>query len=325
MKRLMPAAGLAALALFPAGAVASTSRAKVVSVNARGHRVELVDSTRVVRTYRYLGKLPRLGLGDAVAYRRSGDTISRVRRTARPSGTMSFYATVVSAGSRRVRLRLGDGSPLTVASRQVSATASRRAARARAASDATAPAAPITVQVVGLAPGETVLISETVDAAGHWTITITLPSAASGGDAPGDDSTVDQVAEGAITQVSGAGLAISTPSGPLTFSVDPESELTEGFAVGDVVDVTYSASTDGTLSAGDVEYLEQDVTGVVGAVSDGSVTLTAQATGQPVMFTADPALGLFTGVAPGDQVDVTYHQSAGGDVADAVDDQAWES
>ena len=36
-------------------------------------------------------------------------------------------------------------------------------------------------------------------------------------------------------------------------------------------------------------------------------------------------MGLFDGVNPGDEVDVTYHQSAAGDVADAVDDHAWDN
>jgi hypothetical protein len=64
---------------------------------------------------------------------------------------------------------------------------------------------------------------------------------------------------------------------------------------------------------------------VVRDVSDASLILTDQDTGQPDTFIGDPALGLFDGVNLGDQVDVTYHQSAAGDVADAVDDQAWDN
>jgi hypothetical protein len=57
-------------------------------------------------------------------------------------------------------------------------------------------------------------------------------------------------------------------------------------------------------------------------VSDGSLTITDDNTGQPVMFTADPGAGVFDGVAVGDQVDVNYHQSASGPVADSVDDSS---
>jgi hypothetical protein len=116
---------------------------------------------------------------------------------------------------------------------------------------------------------------------------------------------------------------VSTSSGALGFSVDPTEGLTDGFLVGDAVDVSYYQNSDGTLSADDVEYVEQDATGVVSAVSDASLTLVDDATGQPDTFSGDPDLGLFDGVTPGDEVDVTYHQSAAGLVADAVGDDAW--
>jgi hypothetical protein len=322
MKRLMLAAGVAGLAVFPAGAVAGTSRSKVLSVDARHHIVQLVDAAHVVHAYHYRGRLPHLSLGDSVSYRRSGNTVAHLKKTARAFGTISFYAKVVRSGSRKVRLRLGDGSPLSLSSKQVSTKPVAHAAAASAAS--------VTLQVQGLAPGQTVLISETVDAQNHWTITITLASASAGsagdgtaGDGSGDDSGDDQLAEGTITQVSDTHLAISTDSGALSFSVDPTTALTDGFLVGDVVDVSYAENPDGSLSADDVEYVEQDATGVVSSVSDASLTLVDDATGQPDTFSGDPDMGLFDGVVPGDEVDVTYHQSTGGLVADAVGDDAW--
>jgi uncharacterized protein DUF5666 len=327
MKRLILAAGLAGLAVFPAGALAGPSRSKVLSVDTRHHTVQLVDSAHLVHAYRYRGKLPRLGRGDSVSYRRSGHTISRVNKTARAFGTISFYAKVVRSGSRKVRLRLGDGSGFSLSSKQVSSKALAHAAAVSARS--------VTLQIQGLAPGQTVLISETVDARGHWTITITLPSSSTAGAGPGTTSGGDsgggsgggsgddQLAEGTITQISDTKLAVSTSSGALSFSVDPTEGLTEGFLVGDAVDVSYFQNSDGTLSADDVEYVEQDATGVVSAVSDASLTLVDDATGQPDTFSGDPDLGLFDGVTPGDEVDVTYHQSAAGLVADAVGDDAW--
>jgi Domain of unknown function (DUF5666) len=324
MKRLILAAGLAGLAVFPAGALAGASRSKVVSVDTRHHTVHLVDAAHVVHAYRYRGKLPHLGLGDSVSFRRSGHAISRVKKTGRAFGTISFYARVVRSGSRKVRLRLGDGSAFSLSSKQVSTKPVAHAAVVSPAS--------VTLQVLGLAPGQTVLISEMVDARGHWTITITLPGSGTAagagttsGDGSGDGEGDDQVAEGAITQISDSQLAVSTDSGALSFSVDRTAGLTDGFLVGDVVDVSYYENPDGTLSADDVEYVEQDATGVVSTVSDATLTVLDDATGQPDSFSADPEMGLFDGVTPGDQVDVTYHESAAGYVADAVDDEVWDS
>ena len=89
-----------------------------------------------------------------------------------------------------------------------------------------------------------------------------------------------------------------------------------------LADVSYADNGDGTLDAGDVEYVEQDVSGTVTAVSDGSVTITPDGSDAPETFTADPGQGLFDGVAVGDQVDINYHQSGGQSVVDSVDDQS---
>ena len=331
MKRLMLAAGLAGLAVFPAGALAATSRSKVLSVDARHHTVALVGSAHVVHAYRYRGTLPRLAFGDNVTYRRSGHTISRVKRTARAFGTLSFYAKVVRSGSKKIQLRLGDGSAFSLSAKQVSSTPVAHAAAVSARS--------VTLQIQGLAPGQRVLISETVNARGHWTITIALPSSsatgAGGAGGPGagsgsgsgegssGDPSDDQLAEGTITRVSDSRLTLRTASGVLSFAVDPTEGLTDGFLVGDAVDVSYQESPDGSLSADDVEYVEQDATGVVSTVTDATVSIVDDVTGQADTFSADPDMSLFDGVAPGDEVDVTYHLSAAGPVADAVSDDAW--
>jgi Domain of unknown function (DUF5666) len=335
MKRLMLATGLAGLAVFPSAAIAAPSRGKVLSVDARHHTVELVNATHLVRGYHYRGKLSRLGLGDTVSYRRSGRTIFHVKRTARAFGTISFYAKVVRSGSKKLQLRLGDGKALSLSSKQVSTKAMAHAAGVpirRTAHAAAASPTSVTLQIQGLAPGETVLIAETVDAQGHWTITVTLPASSTNtgggvttGDGSGEDPGDDQVAEGTITQVSDSRLAITTDSGALSFSVDPDDDLTDGFLVGDLVDVSYFQNPDGTLSADDVEYVEDDATGVVSTVSDGAVTIVDDSNGQTETFSADPDMDLFDGITPGDEVDVTYHEAAAGDVADAVGDDAWDN
>ncbi len=328
MKRLTLACALAAFAICPTAALAHASRATVFSVD-RGHQtIELVDSGHLVHAYAYRGVLPRLGLGDKISFQCSGHAISRVNRTARASGAVAFYARVLRAGSGKLQLRLSDHNTVSLSSKQVSVRApAHNAAITRSGAPSTG-TAPVTIQIQGLTPGLTVLISEAVDAQGHWTITITLPpAAASGGtiasgNGPSDD---DQVTEGTITQVSANRVATDTGSGLLAFSVDPGSGLTDGFLVGDVVDVTYAQNADGSLGANDVEYVEQDASGPVTAVSDSRITIADPASGNPYTITSDPRLGLFAGVLPGDQVDVTYHQSAAGLVADAVDDQSWDN
>jgi hypothetical protein len=106
----------------------------------------------------------------------------------------------------------------------------------------------------------------------------------------------------------------------MTFSCDPADDLTDGFAVGDLVDVTYD-TTSGSPIASDVEYVEADATGTVTAVDTTSLTLTNSDTGQTQTIVADPAEDMFDGVSVGDEVVVTYHQSAGQLIADVVDDE----
>jgi hypothetical protein len=143
-------------------------------------------------------------------------------------------------------------------------------------------------------------------------------SAACAGDS---SSGTDEDAIGAITSVSGSSVTIDQGAGQgtLEFTVDDPS-ITDGFDVGDVVDVTYTEDSDGSLDASDVEYVEDDATGVVIAVGAGSLTVTDDSTGNPDTFTADPGAGMFDGVEIGDEVDVTYHVGAGVDVVDNVDD-----
>jgi Domain of unknown function (DUF5666) len=155
---------------------------------------------------------------------------------------------------------------------------------------------------------------------------VTSTGASSSGDcAPTSDAT------GQITQVSSGSVTIAGDQGAMTFSVDPSSGLTDGFQVGDLVDVTYTQNSDGTLRATDVQFVEEDATGKVTSVTTttngGSLTIADDNTGQSDTFIADPNNGVqinaraFTGVSVGDQVDVTYHQSAGKQVADTVTEQ----
>lgn len=327
------------------------------------------------------------------------------RHAVRRSHTVRFYATVVKANSHGLLVRTLSGKTLHFSARQI---ARQRAPLARRhglhvrlrhgrrmhfafmAPDMQPPNAPVAINILGLQPGITVLITETVSPAGAVTVTITLPpsnvtvqqndagvitdvedsdfkmTAAAGaelrlfmaadqlsnlnlqpcdtvevryhqdaglliaddvqvtGASTAGDCTPTSDATGPITQVSTTSIAIAGDGGPMTFAVD-SAELTGGFQIGDVVDVTYVHNSDGSLSATDVEYVEQDASGVVTAVSSQSVTITDSSSGSSETFVAD-SNGLqlctyaFDGVHVGDQIDVTYHQSAAGLVADSVDD-----
>jgi hypothetical protein len=138
-------------------------------------------------------------------------------------------------------------------------------------------------------------------------------------------------ASGVISQVTDGSVTISSDQGALTFNVDPASGLADGYQAGDLVDVTYTKADDGSLNATDIEFVEEDASGQVTAVttsaSGGSLTITDGDTGQSETFSADPSNGVqinaraFNGVSVGDQIDVTYHQSAGQLIADTVTDQ----
>jgi hypothetical protein len=315
---------------------------------------------------------------------------------------VSFYATVVRASTKGLVVRTRSGRTLRFSAAQIARKRSplaghnrrrkhhRRGLAVRRAGDSLN-AGPIVVNIVGLQPGVTVLITETVAPDGTVTITITLPpqgvsgqESASGvvtdveddvfevttgdgadlrlhmsadqlsalnlqqcdtvsvtyhqdagmliadgaqvtGASTSGDCAPTYDATGPITQVSDSSITITADQGPMTFAVS-SSDITDGFQNGDVVDVTYTQNSDGSFQATDVQYVEQDTSGTVTSVSATSLTITDGSTGQPDTFIADPNNGLqlstyaFDGVHVGDKIDVNYHQTAAGLVADCVDD-----
>jgi hypothetical protein len=137
--------------------------------------------------------------------------------------------------------------------------------------------------------------------------------------------------DGVITQVSSDGLVIDTGQGTASYSVDPSSGVTDGYQQGDLVDVTSTTNADGSLQAVDVNFVEEDASGPVTAVTTstagGSLTVQESDSGNSVTVDADPNNGVqinayaFNGISVGDDVSVTYHQSAGQLIADTVSEQ----
>jgi hypothetical protein len=251
----------------------------------------------------------------------------------------------------------------------------------------------ITINIVGLQPGVTVEITETVDSSGVVAITITIPPSSSlpeqsdsgvvtevdrgafmvltpgGSDlrlnmAPATLASLDlqrcdtvevtyhqdselliadtvrvtssQISAacqssgdvtGTITNVSDSGITIRTDGGSMSFVVD-DQDITDGFSVGDVVDVTYSTNDQGGLDASDVQYVENSASGTVTLVSQDSMTITESSSGNSATFVAgggfeeDWGINPFDGVSVGDQVQVAYHVSSGHKVADLVIDDS---
>lgn len=374
MRRLVLTTAIAALAM-PAAAAAS--QGVVLSVNKSHHAVQVVDAHHVVHAYTYAGRLPRLHVGSRIGFIRSGGRIGHVTVSSSASRSAVFYARVVSAGSRGVVFKLADGNQLHFTARQV-----RRHHRLMAHAAVGIPGVAINIQ--GLEPGVTVLVTETAAADGTITITLTLPppsdSVAGGeqqasgvisevdtdafvlttddgsdlrlhmtatalsnlnlqvcdtaavtyhqdagmliadtvddngvsisGDCSGDSGD-DEDAYGPITAISDTSVTIQTGHGPMSFQVDPQDDLTDGFVVGDDVDVTYYSNGDGTYSADDIEYNDQDVTGVVTSVSGSSITITMDQGGGPETFTVDPIDELLDGISVGDDVDVYFYSNTG--------------
>ena len=136
---------------------------------------------------------------------------------------------------------------------------------------------------------------------------------------------------GVITQVSSDSLTVNTGQGTVTYSVDPSSGLTDGYQQGDLVDVTSTTNPDGSEQAINICFVEEQANGTVSSVTTsvngGSLTLQDADTGNALTVFADPKNGVqidahaFTGISVGDQVSVTYHQSAGQLIADTVSEQ----
>ena len=415
MRRLAVSTAVSLLVLTGTAAAATTQQGVVLSVGAAGHQIQVVDSSHVVHAYRLAPSARGLAAGAVIAYRQLGNAIAAVHVTGHVR-QVSFYASVIKSSGKHLVLRLGDGRTVRFAASATTATPghhkrdSGRQILAHAAVARAAGTPVVTINIVGLAPGATVLVTETVGAGDSITISISLPTLATAGGTGGGaggtltgtpagaageqvvQGTVTQVGAGTfdvqtasgsafvftmdpsalagigmspcdtvfvgyhaagptliadnvddygtstagvcngndgssdetgpITQISDAAVTIDTSDqGPMTFAVDPSSGLTDDFVVGDVVDVTYALDADGvTLDASDIEYIETDSLGLVTAVSADSLTVTDEISGQADVFAADPSEQLFEGIAVGDLVDVTFHETTGQQVVDNVDD-----
>lgn len=379
-------AALATTLSFPAAALAA--KGVVLSVDRSHHVVQIIDAKYAVHAYHYR-RLPGVHAGTKLTYTVTGKTL----RSAKANGVsrkFSFLAHVIHSGNQGLALKLGDGNKLTFSPKQLQ-HASAHAHTGKKQAEVAATSGNVTINIEGLQPGETVLITESTDANGNLTITITLTGSSAGGGVvelqdtgvvsainddtfdvtTGDGSTLhlhmaadalsnlnmsecdnvsvtyhkdasmliaDNVVDqgpndscnggggagggditGTITAVSNDSITINADdgSGLQTFSVQSPDDVA-GFQVGDDVDVTYETADDGSLIEDAVEYNDQTIEGQVTAVTQSSITVTDDWSGDSVTLVASDPSEL-DGVAVGDDVSASYYQSAAGLSIDSLE------
>ncbi len=270
-------AAAAAFLAVPAVADAKPVHGTVLSLDRHHHKARLILAGHNVRKYRIQGGLGRkVRVGSVVSANLHGHTLRHVRSVGH-SRVLKFYGRVVKSGRRGLVLRLGDGERLTLGG--------KKHGHARAVSAASSSPIPITIS--GLQPGQTVLVTITIDVSAGTVQAVSiqiLPSQGSSGDSSGDSNggssgdsngdgsgsgdvvdngdggTIDDnngndyTADGTVTAVdpqAGTLEVDTTDGGHLTFTAD--SDTLDGISVGDNVEVYYSKDTStGELFADDV-------------------------------------------------------------------------
>jgi hypothetical protein len=355
MKRLLLIAALAILA-FPASAMAeATSHGVVLSVTSGRHTLQVVDPSHIVHSFRFDGARARLKPGTVISFRASGATISGVRVTGHVS-KLSYYASVVRSSGRHLVLRLGDGRTVKFAASSAAGGPLPSGSSGREVLAHMASAPTVTINIQGLAPGATVLVTETIGG-GSISISITLPtistgsgsgggagsgsgggagsgsgggagSGSGGGSGSGAGGTIVQ---GTVTEVDAGTFDVQASGGSaLVFHMNPSALANIDMSECDTVFVDYQpAGTEldavnvddyGTSDLGDCSATagSSDEIGPITQISDSSITIDTADQGS-LTFAVDPTTGLTAGFNVGDDVDVTYELDADGVTLDASD------
>jgi len=209
-------ASACALSAPAASAASAAGSGQGVVLSLGGHTVRLVDTHHRVADV-HVSSTRGLRRGDVVRVRNGS---ARVRGHAR---RVSFLGRVVRSSGRGAVVRLGDGSTFKLAGAR-----KLHGRGARAASN-------VTINLQGLAPGETLLITIATDAQGNVAVTIrVLPAATDIGD--------DELhASGVVTDDEGDGsFAIRTDDGAGLRFDDPQRLLEAADAAWcDLVEVSY--------------------------------------------------------------------------------------
>lgn len=317
MRRLLSfTAPLVAALALPALAQASTGT--VLSVSKSHHQVQLIAPNKTVHAFSFRGKLRGATRGSELSYTASGSRITRARVLG-IAHSFSFLATVVRSKNGALVLSLGDSQQLHLTTRELGSSKSSSAAlHARSGN--------ITVNINGLQPGQTVIVTESTDASGNVTITITLPSGGAGGFGS------ELSASGLVNNVGDDSFDIITADGSdLNFHMNAEALANVGMDSCDQVVVTYHTDDEMMIADSVVDNGPPDTgacstgsddpgdwIGTITAISATSVTVDAGAgNGGPQTFEVqDPSVTL--GFLVGDSVDVSFEQDGSQFIADNI-------
>lgn len=319
---------VAALAL-PSIAQASTGTV----LSAKRHQLQLISANRSVHAFTYRGHLAGLARGSELSYTARGPRITQAKVIGATT-RLSFLATVVHSGHGGLLLKLADSRKMRLTTHQLGKA---HGTKPRSLSAHAAGGVNITLNINGLQPGETVLVTESTDVSGNVTITITLPSAGGGG---GSELT----ASGLVNNVNSDTFDIITAdNSDLNFHMAAATLASVGMSSCDTVVVTYhvdaqmmiadSVVDSGPPSTGACSDQGNgggdngnggsdngggnDWIGTVTAISATGITVDAGANrGLQTFVVNDPSVTL--GFYVGDAVDVSYEQDGSQFVADSI-------
>jgi hypothetical protein len=311
---------IGALLLFPAAAAAKTSGGTVLQLDARHHVMQVVSGPKSVSSYRYRGRLRGVRPGSRVRFRADGHRASGVRSVGRAK-QVRVYAKVVRSRNGAATFTLPDGRPFSFGRGALQAARSGRLGSA---------AQNVFVNIDGLQPGQTVLITVTFDANGDLHITITLVHDNDGGGDPGHDDCGDPTAKsGTVVGInrSDGVFTISRPWGEDPHTYAASAALLDHIHAGDEVLVRHGSDD---AHADDVKVVRSKVAapdpgmgvadGTVNSVVNDAHQFTIVQSNRTGRLTLNAPCWILNQVWVSEDVHVVYHREDNGDtVADTVD------
>jgi hypothetical protein len=322
------AAPLLAALILPAAAAAKSVSGTVLQTDPAHHVIRIVEGPGKVESFYYKGKLGRgVRPGSLVKLNAHGHRATGIHARYRPH-RLQVFGRVVSAGSSGLTVSLPDGRlfKLNSGSQRRSRTASAHAA------------GNVSVNVLGLQPGQLVTITIDYQANGDINITIQLmPSSDPPGDGSGDSGdNSGQPSCAGPDAADGKVLGIDHDNGTFTIGQawGDESEYKASADVlshihqGDQVLVRFTP--DDPSTAADARIISSSVTaadpevkvadGIVNQVNSTAEQFTVIQSNYAGALTLNGACWILDRVWTSEDVHVIYHVAPNGDlVADAID------
>jgi hypothetical protein len=333
---LVGALGLALAA--PGIAAANPVRGTVLQLDRKHHVIRVVENARKVESFHYRGNLPRkVRNGSVVGLRTRGHTASRVRALGRAK-KVQFVGRIVRSAGGKLTVSLPDGRPFDIGGTR------RNSARLHAAGA-------VAVNIEGLQPGQTVLVTVSYAANGDLSISIKLiqdqgnssgDTGSGSGSSDGSDDTGSSSGDtgstscGDPTAATGKVTGINHADGLFTVSNRWSDDTTYGASPellnrinqGDEVLVRFdpndsSTATDVRVVTSSVSAVDPDIKaadGTVNRVSSDAHQFVVVQSNHSGSLTVDAPCWILNQVWQSEDVHLIYHRdpSSGDLVADAV-------